>query len=275
MEQIEKVLINTFVFDIDGTLVDESLVISEKNRYALNALSKKGFRIILASGRMLKAVKRFMEEQIGFLSPCISYNGSILWEPARGILAKELIETKMAIKVLKFLRKKNVHRQAYVDDVLYVEEDNDYVKSYCERSKIDYVVVDDLIELVDEKGGSIKLLAIASEEKLNEIQEEAKSLFGAQLEIFKSFPTYLDFVPKGINKGTGLKKLSKILGFSLEETMAFGDNENDFKMLSEVGYPVAIGNAPEGLIEISKIYEANINEGVYNVIQKVLPGLLD
>ncbi|MDI3471894.1 MAG: hypothetical protein PWQ20_580 [Thermotogaceae bacterium] len=275
MEQFEKVLIDTFVFDIDGTLVDESLLLSEKNKYALNILNKKGFRIILASGRMLKAVKKFMKEQLGFLSPCISYNGSILWDPSRGILSKTLIEPKIATEVLKFLRKKCIHRQVYVDDILYVEEDNDYVKNYCERSNIDYVVVEDLIELVDKKGGSIKLLAIAYEEELNDIQKEAKNLFGTQLEIFKSFPTYLDFVPKGINKGTGLKKLSEFLDFSLKKTMAFGDNENDFEMLNEVGHPIAIGNASERLVKISKIHEENINEGVYNVIKKTLPELLD
>lgn len=273
MGRISRILADTFVFDIDGTLVDESLMISSKNRQALHLLNKKGYRLILASGRMLKAVRRFMEEQIGFCCPCISYNGSILWVPENGIIAKTTIDSKIAVKVLDFLRKEGIHRQAYIDDQLFVEEDNDYVKSYCERSDITYTVVKDLIKLVEKRGESIKLLAIATEEKLDAVKEKARELFGDCLEIFKSFPTYLDFVPKGVNKGYGLRKLSKELGFSLNKTVAFGDNENDFEMLKEVGYPVVIGGASKKLINISFMHDPNVKEGVYNVLKKILPEL--
>jgi len=273
MGKDQNILVDTFVFDIDGTLIDETLLISPQNREALNLLKEKGYRIILASGRMLKAVLKFMEEQIGFLSPCISYNGSILWTPENGIIEKTTICSEIAIEVLKFLRKKNVHRQAYINDKLFVEEDNDYVKSYCERSNINYTVVKDLIEFVKEKGESIKLLAIASEKQLNEVQKDAKKLFNNHLEIFKSFPTYLDFVPKGVNKGYGLKGLSKKLGFSLNQTVAFGDNDNDFEMLKAVAYPVTIGEASKKLMGISWIHDSNVREGVYNVLKKILPDM--
>lgn len=270
-----SILVDTFIFDIDGTLIDETLLISSRNKEALNLLRRKGYRIIFASGRMLKAVLNFMKKQVGFLSPCISYNGSILWDPENGIIKKTTIDPKVAIKVLKFLRKKNVHRQVYIDDELFVEEENDYVRSYCERSNISYTMVKDLIELVKEKGESIKLLAIASEKQLDEIQKDAEKLFGNHLEIFKSFPIYLDFVPKGINKGSGVKELSKRLGFSLDQTVAFGDNDNDFEMLEAVSYPVTIGKVSKKLLEISWLHDSSVKEGVYNVLKKILPDIFN
>lgn len=42
----------------------------------------------------------------------------------------------------------------------------------------------------------------------------------------------------GVNKGTGLVNLGKMLGIRREEIMACGDGDNDIAMLKEVGFGV-------------------------------------
>ena len=43
----------------------------------------------------------------------------------------------------------------------------------------------------------------------------------------------------------GLKILSDLTGVSLEETMSFGDSENDIEMLTYTGVGIAMGDAME------------------------------
>ena len=46
-----------------------------------------------------------------------------------------------------------------------------------------------------------------------------------------SWKTGCEIVAKGVNKATGLKKLSRLMKIDLENVLAVGDNENDMEML--------------------------------------------
>ena len=50
---------------------------------------------------------------------------------------------------------------------------------------------------------------------------------------------------EGVNKGTALIELGKMLGIERAEIMACGDGDNDVDMLREVGFGVAMANADE------------------------------
>lgn len=52
---------------------------------------------------------------------------------------------------------------------------------------------------------------------------------------------WLDFTPA--DKGDGIRQLADVLGLSLSEIMAFGDNFNDEAMLDCVGTPYIMDNA--------------------------------
>ena len=53
----------------------------------------------------------------------------------------------------------------------------------------------------------------------------------------------LEISPPGVNKGTGLLALRRILGVPKEDTAAIGDAENDLEMFREAGFTVAMRNA--------------------------------
>lgn len=53
---------------------------------------------------------------------------------------------------------------------------------------------------------------------------------------------WYEYMPKGINKSTGLQWLAESLGFGLEECVAFGDSSNDFEMVRDAGFGVCMDN---------------------------------
>ena len=75
----------------------------------------------------------------------------------------------------------------------------------------------------------------------------------------------------GVNKGTGLISLGRLLGIRREEIMAFGDGDNDIAMLKEAGVGVAMANAEEAVKAAADyITLSNEEEGVADAIEKLI-----
>ena len=64
----------------------------------------------------------------------------------------------------------------------------------------------------------------------------------------------------GVNKGTALVELGRILGIKREEIMACGDGDNDADMLREVGLGVAMENAIDTVKEAADYITVSNNE---------------
>ncbi len=262
-----------FVFDVDGTLLDDKENLSKENKEAVLRAAEKN-TVILASGRMLKSVLRFSQKNFEREFPVIAYNGGMVYVPEKGVIYEDKISPDVASDVIKHLRRLDVHRQIYVNDELISEEDNEEIKAYAEHSGVDYKVVNDLVEVVS-KNGSTKILAISDPETLDKVKVILSPLFGS-LRIFKSFPTYLDFVPKNVGKARALEFLANYMGFSLDEVVAFGDNDNDADMIEAVGIGIAMGNATQKVKEVANFVAPSNNEsGVAKIVNLILDGSFD
>ena len=63
------------------------------------------------------------------------------------------------------------------------------------------------------------------------------------LEISYSSNRYIEFNPKGVNKGAALRTLADHLSIPMNETIAIGDNINDLAMIREAELGIAVANA--------------------------------
>ena len=89
------------------------------------------------------------------------------------------------------------------------------------------------------------------------------------LELVGSLKYNIEINAAGVNKGTGLVNLGRLLGIRREEIMACGDGDNDTVMLREAGFGVAMGNAEEQVKEAADyITLTNEEEGVAEAIEK-------
>ena len=80
-------------------------------------------------------------------------------------------------------------------------------------------------------------------------------------------PLFADVVPKGSSKAIGIDKIIEHYGFSLDETMAFGDGGNDMEMLKHVGIGVAMGNAGDEVKDVADYVTDSVDDdGVWNAL---------
>ncbi len=60
------------------------------------------------------------------------------------------------------------------------------------------------------------------------------------MDVFRSADTFIELVPKGIDKGSSLSILGSHLNIHPDQMIAFGDESNDISMLKYVGMGVAV-----------------------------------
>ena len=71
---------------------------------------------------------------------------------------------------------------------------------------------------------------------------------------------WLDCTPKDVNKSTGFLKLLAYLNIPAENTVMFGDNDNDRQILQACGYPIAMETAVPSIYKLFPNHVNTVNE---------------
>lgn len=82
-------------------------------------------------------------------------------------------------------------------------------------------------------------------DKIEEAIVQIDDSFNDKFTFIKSTPYYYEVMPKGIGKGESLLEIAKYYDIPIEDTIAFGDEENDLTMIKTAGIGVAMGNATD------------------------------
>ena len=83
-------------------------------------------------------------------------------------------------------------------------------------------------------------------------------------------PRFADIIPIDGGKNVGIDRIIDYYGISLDETMAFGDGNNDIEMLEAVGRGVAMKNASLELKSIADdICDDVANDGIYSYCKAI------
>ena len=116
--------------------------------------------------------------------------------------------------------------------------------------------------------GALKVVCFSDDvQKLGRI----RAALGADgdLEISASWWNNLEFLAKGVHKGSAVAALAERLNLTMDQVMAVGDNENDLSMLDAAGVSVAMGNAAEHVkARAMHVTRSNQEDGVAHAVCK-------
>lgn len=262
--------------DIDGTLRDEKKGVPESSRYAVKRCREKGIYIVICTGRSEGTI----QEDVKVLETdgVISGGGSRIRIRGEELQKKNFPED-ITESVLRKLKKtdlgialeseKNVYMNKkaadfYQDD--FERKFFDISKEEAERekkkNKIDYV--DNLQDLKETQENIHKYCLIGGWDELRKIEKE---LYGAAEVVQKkrwNGQEYMEFLPAGCTKGSAVERVNDWLGISREDSMAFGDSENDLEMFRAVGTAVFVGNGSSSLAaQADSVCEKPDEDGIY------------
>ncbi|HHU78563.1 MAG: Cof-type HAD-IIB family hydrolase [Caldicoprobacterales bacterium] len=253
--------------DLDDSLLDKDLKISETNKRALFAARNKGVQITIATGRMLDSAMPYIRE-LNIDIPVITYQGAFIKDTLSGnTLIKKSVSIENARKVIDICSRENLHIQVYTEDSYFFEEDNCFSRLYRRMSGIQGEAVGDLKRFLNEE--PIKLLIIDEPDNIARYRIYFQRLLSDVLQVYISRPNYLEFTNIEATKGNALAQLGRMLGVSRKEMIAIGDSYNDISMLEYAGLGVAMGNAPDNVkSHAGFITGSNDEDGVAEAVEK-------
>lgn len=255
-------MIKFVAVDMDGTFLDDNKEKSPEYERVIRELLKQGVKFGVASGRQMASIKKEFPEFDDELI-FIAENGTLVEYEGQTILEECMtpqVRDKILDKVEKLEGKKIIYCTkdcTYVDDLS--EETMENIRKYLPA----YEYIDDFRK-IDKLPLKISVYSPKGHDK--EIEKVA-AIVSDWAKVCTSGHEWLDIIPKESNKAAGIRAVTEKLGISTDEVMAFGDQMNDFEMISSVYYSYAMDNAADEIKQVARFTAPSNND--YGVIQVI------
>lgn len=255
--------------DIDGTILNWDFGgFTPKVKECIKNLTASNVKVVLVTGRMHKATT-FLAKDLGLDTPIVSYQGGMIKDSSGKVYYRKDLDTERAKEIIKWAKENNVHINLYMDDILYVEKDNETIKQYTDARFIDYEVCP--FESLEIKNVN-KILAIKYGDAptvtswVNILREKFPELY-----IVKSTPYFCEISNSEAKKSCAVEFLRKMWGIEKSEVLAIGDQNNDIELLNSGGIKVAMGNGTPELKECADFITDTVeNDGFVKACEKFI-----
>lgn len=254
--------------DLDFTLLNDAHAISERNLAAVRACRDMGVKVVITSGRMFRCTTAYLHA-IGLDTPIIAYNGAMIKNERNGeMILHEHLDLPTAREIVDFCAREELNLNYYLDDNLYIAQTNPWAELYAGRTGAPLNPVGDLHTLTDR--APTKVLIVAAPKRIAALYAEMAPVYAGRAYVTISNIEYLEFMPRGVDKGTALAALAKHYGIAREKVIAFGDANNDTPMIAWAGLGVAMANAgAEAKAAADRIAPAYDDDGVAAVLEEL------
>ena len=258
-------MIKLITVDMDGTFLNDDKEMSPEFDKVFKALKEKGVKFCAASGRQLASLKSVFDkykDQMLF----VAENGAVM-EIDGHVIVNATLTRDISDRFLARLKELDDMR------ILYCTSDYSYIDRTDDESLENARIYLPKFGIVKDVAHIEELPVKISVHSKNGYYNDFKLLvdeFSDEASICTSGFDWLDIVPKGTNKGTAIAKMQGMLGISPQETMAFGDQMNDFEMINQAYYSYAMDNAIDKIKQIARYTAPSNNEfGVVSVLKDV------
>ena len=260
----EKIL---YISDLDGTLLNNSVELSDFTVRTINSLVERGMIFSYATARSRYTSSK-LTKRLKITNPVVIYNGTFLYDT---LLEKRILSNAFskenAQKILNRLLKIGTYPMIHAfigDEEKYLFDERRMSRGMADfqskREKDERRTPVDKYEI-----GPYEVFyftCIDDEERLYplylEFKEEFQCLYTKDI---YSGDYWLEILPNGATKASAIKELKKLL--CCDKVICFGDGTNDIAMFKDADEAYAVSNAhPELKKYATGIIEANEDDGV-------------
>ena len=285
-------MIKVIASDMDGTLLNNNHVFSEKTIQSIKKACEKGFRFMVVTGRNFVSAMQPLKDT-GLVCDYIVSSGAVIRNPKQEIIESIVMgfdECEYLYNKLKEYPLGILFCSEEMNHILGTHEEVDecildYVKFFHEtagreelrKTKIYQQMWERTKELPDyaalrENNVPISKMFLFSEdvEMLQEIKTELNK--NKNLAVSSSLNTNLEVTHVRAQKGPILKRYIESLGYTMDEVMVLGDSLNDYSMMEmDFGATIAMENAEQEIESVAKyITKSNEEDGVAYVIDEMM-----
>ncbi len=211
--------------DFDGTLKDDNGVITDDVKDAIKAFITNGGRFTVCTGRIHQGFHLYDPEYIN--APVLLGNGAMAYDYERNeVIFNDAIGEEGLEAVNDILANfPDVPIEFYNINKVCAVNINEHSEHHFTSQDIDFHNV----KFPEEAPLPWTKVMIAAHGCSKEVQEILEK--HPEVNYLKTTGDYVEILKKGVDKGTGLLRLSNVLGITPENVYAAGDGYNDVEML--------------------------------------------
>lgn len=262
-----------YISDLDGTLLNDNVELSEYTIDTLNTLIGKGVHFTIATARTAASVKKILSP-LSIQIPVILMNGVLLYDvPTEKYLTINYLEKESFIKILHALKTnhvtgfmyqiKNNELTTYFERLVsntmqefYDERVNKYQKAFVQVS--DFSLAD--------SEHIIYFALLNKKEHLEPVYQQLKSNPSIAMAFYKDIYSkediwYLEIFSSKATKYNAAMSLRT--RYQYDYMTGFGDNLNDLPLFQACDETCAVANAKDEVKAVADhIIESNLKDGV-------------
>lgn len=264
--------------DLDGTLLDSRKMLPERNKKALEECVARGIYVVPCTGRTAAGIPDSVRRIPG-IRYAITVNGGMVLDLLEDrVMDERLLPMNVVTEIYEMISRYHVMCDAYIQGKGFSERrcfENmddykipDVVQQLVRQTRLP---VDNIKDYIRERFSYVDKLNLFFDDSGERAQVRELLEERGDVVISSSFPYNLEINGQGATKGEGILRLASLLGIRPEETMAFGDGENDISMIEKAGIGIAMENGHEKLKEIADYIAPDSDEaGVGQMLEKLI-----
>lgn len=263
--------IRLLLADVDGTLVTQDKVLTNRAIGAVKKLKEAGILFAVTSGRPPRGMSMLVDP-LEITTPIAAFNGGVFVRPDMSVIQQLTIPDDVAASVIELLGDHGMSVWLYRGaDWFVLDRHGPHVEREAWTVKFDPTVVESYAAVTS---GLAKIVGVSDDhDAVQAAVDAARVQFGDHVSAARSQPYYADITHPQANKGGVVSYLSNEYGIAAEEIATIGDMPNDVLMFAHSGLSIAMGNASTEVQRAARrVTTSNEDEGFANAVDRfVLP----
>lgn len=268
-EHMRKIIFS----DLDGTLLSSDKSISAGNREAINRATAEGHSFVIATGRPFESAK-MVSDSLGLNGEgcyIVSYNGGHVYDCYhKKVLFSRQMDMQTVHELFALADEAGLYVHTYQNGEILTKAATEELEWYASRTNLKACPRADVLDYLTREPNKAIVIDIHDQSRLEHFRAEHEQWAKGKCRMLFSCPQYLEVVPEGISKQTGINFLADYLGVDRADTIAVGDETNDIEMIKAAGLGVAVSNANPAAKEAADYVTINNNneDAIAEVIEK-------
>jgi Cof subfamily protein (haloacid dehalogenase superfamily) len=247
--------------DLDGTLLNSAMRLSDTNAAALRKVADKGAHVVLATSRWFALAKR-TADRLGLETPIVCSNGAEVRTMDGGELLHLELDAEAAQEILTWGDDHGWEMFSTIGHSTYMQMRPGIIP---EKLPAGLKVAERHSDHLGE--GAPLCLQVWQQASVQEVADRFAPKYDGRVRFSFNTPVgqphYVVLTHPDAEKAKALDIVREHLGVAPEETIAMGDSESDIEMLRWAGLGIAMRNSPDVVKkEALHIAPSNDEDGV-------------
>jgi Cof subfamily protein (haloacid dehalogenase superfamily) len=263
--------IRLLLADVDGTLVTQDKVLTDRAVAAVGKLRQAGIMFAVTSGRPPRGMSMLIEP-LELATPIAAFNGGLFAHPDMSVIEQQVVPDEVTPTVIEVLAAHGMSVWVYRGaDWFVLDPKGPHVAREAWTVRFDPNPVKSFAPVSD---GVAKVVGVSDDhDAVAKAVDAVRERFGDHVSASRSQPYYADVTHPHANKGGVVRYLSKTYDIPPEQIATIGDMPNDVLMFAHSGLSIAMGNASHEVQRAARrVTTSNQDEGFANAVERfILP----